>query len=274
VKNRRKALFIDLDGTLLTDSKQIPAANREAEEELLRKGHQMIITTGRPLPSAVIQAQRLGLAGEGCFLIAYNGGVLYDTFHKKILFEKTVSAEEIGAITDEVNRRGLHLQAYDREKVLVEKRCDNDIVRLYCRRIEMKFGVIESMHSLKESPKLLVIDLHDRSRMEDLQEWIRGRFDPMIDTFFSSGEYLEIVAKGLNKGNGLRMMAQLLKIPIEDTIAIGDEENDVSMLEAAGIGCAMINGSASAKAAADYITERDNNNGGAAEVMRRFILEK
>jgi len=139
----------------------------------------------------------------------------------------------------------------------------------------MEFGVIESMRLQKEDPaKLLVIDRKDRGRLEDLQMWIRERFDPAVDTFFSSVEFLEVVAKNLNKGNGLRMMAEILQIPLADTVAIGDEENDVSMLKAAGIGCAMSNGSASAKAAADYVTEKDNNNGGAAEAIRRFILEE
>ena len=275
MSNRRKALFTDLDGTFLTDGKQIPPANKAAAEEMLKQGHQIIIATGRPLPSAVIQARKLDLTKEGCFLIAYNGGVLYDTFHGKILFEKTIPAEYVWAITEEVNRRGMHLQAYDREKVLVEPRCDNEIVRYYCGRIDMEFGVIESMRLLKEDPaKLLVIDRKDRGRLEDLQMWIRERFDPAVDTFFSSVEFLEVVAKNLNKGNGLRMMAEILQIPLADTVAIGDEENDVSMLKAAGIGCAMSNGSASAKAVADYVTEKDNNNGGAAEAIRRFILEE
>ena len=269
-----KALFTDLDGTFLTDDKQITSENREAMNQLLSKGHKAIITTGRPLPSAVIQAQKLGLTEEGCYLIAYNGGVLYDTYHETVLFEKLLPKEYVLQIADEANRRKIHIQAYDRERVLVEPRCDNDIVRFYCGRIDMEFGVIDSFSSLKETPaKLLLIDRHNKAVLEDMQGWIRNHFDEVIDCFFSCDEFLEIMSKHLNKGNGLRMMADHLGIDIKDTIAAGDAENDLSMIRAAGIGCAMINGSKIVKDSADYITQADNNHGGVAEVIRKFILE-
>ena len=67
-------------------------------------------------------------------------------------------------------------------------------------------------------------------------------------------------------------MAEHLGIPISDTIACGDERNDISMLKAAGLGVCMINGNEEAKRAADYITRANNNNGGIAEVINRFIL--
>ncbi len=275
IADNSKALFMDLDGTLLDDDKHIPEENRKALDELLEKGHKAIITTGRPLPSAVKQAHKLGLTEKGCYLIAYNGGVLYDTFAQKVLFEQTIPLEYVRTINEETVRRGIHTQAYDRDSVLVEPRCDNDIVRYYCGRIEMPFRVIDSIESITEEPaKLLLIERNDKTRLYSMQEWIRERFDSVIDTFFSSNEFLEVVSKNLNKGNGLIQLAELLQIPMDRTVAIGDEENDVSMLKAAGIGCAMCNGSPEALAAADYITKVDNNHGGAAEAIRRFILDE
>ena len=74
MQNDRKALFLDLDGTLLTDDKQIPEGNREAIYRMLEQGHSVIIATGRPLVSAVLQAEKLGLTSRGCYIIAFNGG--------------------------------------------------------------------------------------------------------------------------------------------------------------------------------------------------------
>ena len=67
-------------------------------------------------------------------------------------------------------------------------------------------------------------------------------------------------------------MAGLIEVDIADTIAAGDAANDLPMIKAAGIGCAMSNATADVKEAADYVTERDNNNSGVAEIIDRFIL--
>ena len=76
----------------------------------------------------------------------------------------------------------------------------------------------------------------------------------------------------MNKGIAVHKMAELLDCSIEDTIAIGDEANDIPMIREAGIGAAMCNGLAEAKDAADYVTEADNNHNGVAEVIRKFVL--
>ena len=77
---------------------------------------------------------------------------------------------------------------------------------------------------------------------------------------------------GLNKGNALMQMAGILGVDVADTIAAGDAPNDLDMIKAAGIGCAMSNGTDEVKAAADYVTERDNNSGGVAEIIEKFVL--
>ena len=268
-----KGLFLDLDGTFLNDAKQLPEENRKALNDMLAQGHKAIITTGRPLPSAILQAEHLGLSGPGCYLIAYNGGVLYDTGERNIIFERTIPLNIVREIFDEANRRNVHIQAYDRKAVLVEPRCDNDAVRFYCRRIEMEWGVVPSVSELTEEPaKLLMIDRGSREPLEAMKEWVISTYPGVIDSFFSSKELLEVMPAGLSKGDGLMRLAKLIGMDIADTVAIGDEENDISMIRAAGIGVAMKNAIAAAKEAADYITEQDNNHGGAAEAIRRFIL--
>ena len=73
---KKRLLFLDLDGTLLNDAKEITTGNREALERTLQRGHGVIITTGRPLKSALEQSRRLGLDKPGCYTIAYNGAMV------------------------------------------------------------------------------------------------------------------------------------------------------------------------------------------------------
>ena len=75
---------------------------------------------------------------------------------------------------------------------------------------------------------------------------------------------------GANKGYGVEFLCDFLGVPIENAVAIGDEENDISMIRNAGVGVAMKNAVQSVKDAADYVTEHDNNEDGVAEVIEKF----
>ena len=94
-----------------------------------------------------------------------------------------------------------------------------------------------------------------------------------MDVCFSNYEYLEFMPAGINKGNSIKWMCEYLNIPLENTIAVGDAENDITMIKAAAIGAVMKNASDDIKQYGNYITEKDNNEGGVAEVIKKFMLE-
>lgn len=77
---------------------------------------------------------------------------------------------------------------------------------------------------------------------------------------------------GINKGNSIKWMSEYLNIPMEHTIAVGDAENDITMLETAAVGAVMKNANAQMKQYGNYITEKTNNEGGVAEVIQKFML--
>lgn len=269
----RKALFLDLDGTLLNDRKEITSENRTAISKALLAGHKIIINTGRPLVSAVAQAQTLHLDGAGCYLAAFNGGVLYDMEHRSVISKVSIPVELVKLTFEEASRRNIHIQTYSDTKVLVEPRCDDNEIRRYCELINMTYQVIPSISELVQEPvKMLLINFDDPSPLDEFRKWINSWADTLLDAFFSCNEYVEIVPKGLNKGNALRQMAALLHVPMENTVAVGDAQNDLPMLQAARIGICMRNGCKECKEAADYVTVRDNNNDGIAEVIKEFIL--
>lgn len=269
-----KALFLDLDGTLLNDQKEITPGNRAAIEKALAAGHRVVITTGRPLVSAIEQARRLELTAPGCYLIAFNGGILYDMGERKVLFEETVPLELVRAIFAEANRRELHIQTYDESRVLVEPRCDDGAIRRYCSNILMEYAVIPAVDTLTREPaKMLVIDYRHKEPLIAFRDWVLEQYGDQLDSFFSCEEYLEIIPRGLSKGNALLQLAQRLGIPRENTVSAGDAANDLSMLRAAGVGVAMCNGTDEAKEAADAVTTRDNNHDGIAEVIEKYLFD-
>ena len=273
---KKRMLFMDLDGTLLNDAKQITEGNRVALEQALERGHGVIITTGRPLKSAMDQAHMLGMDRPGCYLIAYNGAVIYDWTAEKQIFCRSLPYEAVYKVFDQALTQNEHIQTYDTWKVLVEQRGDDEAVRRYCKLIGMEFDVIEDVRKdLKEAPvKCLVINYEEKSGLDKIQAWIRGNMHEEVDCFFSCNQYLEVVPKGMSKGEAVKMLCQMMGVEITEAVAVGDAANDLSMIETAGIGVAMANATDEVKAVANYITTRDNNHDGIAEVVERFFGER
>ncbi len=265
-----KILFFDLDGTLLTTDKQISHGNQAALQRMLAQGHRAVITTGRYLPSALEQARKLGLQGPGCYLIAYNGGLVYDLAAGKPLFQRALSvsvAQEAMKICCEL---GIHVQAYDQNHVLVMPPYDKSTLERYCRIMGATYRVVPT---LTEGPcKVLAASYDHPERLKKLEQALKSRLGSVADRFFTCPNYLEVVPKGINKGSAAQQLCQMLGIPIADSVAVGDAENDISMIRSAGIGVAMANGSEDAKAAADYVTAQDNDHDGVAEVIGKWIL--
>lgn len=270
---KTKALFLDLDGTLLNDQKEITQGNRSAIERALAEGHKIIITTGRPLTSAIIQGEKLGLTTPGCYLIAFNGGIIYDMGSRAVIHQETLPLPLMKKVMEEANRRGIHVQTYDEKDVLVEPHNDDAEIRRYCSIIHTTFRVIPDLNAVTSRPsKVLIIDYHNPEPLKEFQNWLRSWADGILDCFFSCDYYVEIVPTGVNKGNALLRMEEKLGIPHENTISAGDSANDLAMLTAAGLGCAMANGTDEVKAVSGYITRLDNNHDGIAEIIERFVL--
>ncbi len=271
----KRMLFMDLDGTLLNDRKEITPGNRQALELALERGHGVIITTGRPLKSALDQARKLGLDKPGCYLIAYNGAVIYDWTQETQIFSRTLPYRAVRKVFEKVNCMDIHIQTYDTWTVVVEPRCDDDAVRRYCGLIGMTHRVISDVRTeLKEEPvKILLIDYDDQTELLKAEGWLLENMAEEVDCFFSCDQYLEVVPKGMSKGEAVHMLCRMFGVDISNAVAVGDAANDLSMIARAGIGVAMANGTDEVKAIAGYITQRDNNHDGIAEVVERFFYE-
>ena len=267
-------LFTDLDGTLLNDKKEITPGNRAAVEAALAAGKRIVVTSGRPLVSSLAQAERLGLAGPGCYVIASNGAVIYDCTRREEIFHHALALEDLYAVFDEARRQGAYIQTYDRTQVVLEDWCNPAAAQWYCGRLGMTYRVVEDVRrDLTEPPvKALLINREDPPALDKMETWIRANLAGRVDCFHSSAFFVEMVAPGVSKGVALEKLCRMLDIPIAQSVAAGDEANDVAMIRAAGVGAAMVNGVPAAKEAADYVTERDNEHDGVAEIIRKFLL--
>lgn len=272
---KKRLLFLDLDGTLLNDAKQITPLNREALNTALQRGHAVIIATGRPLKSTMEQARNLGLDRPGCYSISYNGALIYDWGQNTQVYKRALPIPAVLRLFAQAKKMGVHLQTYDTWDVLVEPDCDDEEVRRYCQVIRMDYRVVEDMTTaLTEEPvKCLAINYNEKSGLLAFSQWIKENLAEEVDCFFSCDQYLEIVPKGMNKGDAVVRLCDMLQVDVADSVAAGDAANDLAMIRAAGIGVAMCNGMDEVKAAAQYVTKNDNNHDGIAEVVEQFFYE-
>ena len=121
--------------------------------------------------------------------------------------------------------------------------------------------------------KLIAIALEDTERLEKLRATLEAsELGQEVTCAFSHPQYLEIYSRKAGKGNALQNLCKALHVHIRNSVAAGDEENDISMIEAAAVGVCMANGNPVVKEHADYVTENDNNHDGIAEIIDKYII--
>lgn len=257
---KRKILFTDLDGTLLNDKKVVSPPVKEALLELLRRGHTVVLTSGRPLDSIMQVKEQIGLPDRDVYLNAYNGSLLYDCAGKTRLMECRIPLEEATRINGYAMDRKIYCQCYAETAIVAPwKGAELDYYR---RNVHMPYVVWANiMEGITVEPfKMLAIDLEGGGALADLQNW--AELSGETEGLRSSDLYLELISSKSGKGTGLSFLCGHLNIPLENSMAIGDAANDITMLQAAGSGVAMFNASRAVKEAADFVTDKNNNRAG------------
>lgn len=267
-----KLLFLDLDNTLLNQKKQVTPENKQALDEARAKGHKIILCSGRPLSAMGRLIEELDMNQPGCLVASYNGGMITDTYAGKTLYSEHLTKDEVRLLFSKADQYGQHVHTYDSRGLMA--RTFNREVEFYVKASEIPYRIVPGLpdSGLTEDPvKVLMVNLDDKEPLLRMQKDILAQTDD-LDSFFSCPQFVEFVRRGVNKGSAVRRLADLLQVPIENTVAVGDAENDLPMIREAGIGVAMANAIPEAKAVANYITEHDCEHSGVAEVVQKFIL--
>lgn len=272
-----RLIACDLDETLLDSAHQIPERVRRAVSAARERGARFVPATGRPFESVDGTLAELGLLGErGEYVISFNGGVITENSDDAHPLTTCSLAPDVAErLYEEGIARGLCIHVYTLERVYLYNYWPAE--RAY---IEGRMNIVETREPTLDFVerggevvvKLLFMSLDmDELRRTERELAASGLTDG-LDVVYSSNRYLEFNAPGINKGAGLLALAERLGIAPEETMAIGDNSNDVPMIRAAGLGVAVANASDEARAAAGYVCAADNDAGGVAEAIERFVL--
>lgn len=267
-----KILFTDLDGTLLDCRKQISPYTREVLEKWSRAGHKLALCSGRDVNSVKDVKRYLHLDLPNMYVIGYNGGQIYDCTEDKTIHRVALTLEQTAHILEEADKCGVHVHTYTETNIVSPKE-DEELV--YYRRV-IKTPVIINpnvMDELTQGPcKCIGIELKDADKLENfrlsLLPWAKEEGVSMI---YSNPYYLEFFPAASGKGAAVKTLCELLGINPYFSVAAGDAQNDLSMIEAAGMGIAMCNGSEDVRMAATTITAYDNDHDGLAHALVDLI---
>ena len=238
-----KLLVSDMDATLLDSRGEISAANREAIEYFISEGGYFTVASGRMVPAVRAYLDRMTLNAPA---ILHNGAKLYDFAAERAVYEKFIEEPRKAAIRrvhDEHPELGI--EVYSDELVYVYRECF-----LTARFKRKPYKVIYEMpDEIWERPWIKALIVGKKREL--------NRFEPVYRSEYDSGysvrsgdHFLDIVATGASKGEGLKRIAALLDIKSEDIYAAGDNMNDLDMLGVAGHSYAVENAEAEVKAAA------------------------
>ena len=274
-----KLVALDLDGTLFNKESRISKRNLETIKKATKLGITVVISTGRPLNGLPFDQ----IKGSGIrYAITANGSAIYEIETGKCLREEAMDEDLFVPIVEYLLTKDIHMDAFIGGNGYSPMQCVKNGERLVVPEA-LKHYILNTRKRVDDLPQF-IRDNHlkvqkmtlnfypdengvfkDRAEVKNYLE-----SNPNVTSVCGGYNNLEFTRADVNKGVALRALAKILSIDPAETMAIGDTENDLAIIKAAGIGVAMGNATPAVKDQADYVTD-DNESDGVATAMEHFI---
>lgn len=269
-----KLIACDLDETLLADDKKIPVQNLAAIKAAIAKGVYFVPNTGRSYLTVQKNLQQLGLEQKkDQYVISYNGGAIVENYHNRILQTEVMPFEVIERLFKIGFQLGYCIHIYTLDRLYIWNLSAAEISYITGRVNDWTECQSPDLGFLKNAELIKIIFyVPAAQQQQNLRKQIQGSFPYPMNITFSSDRYIEFNSVKADKGQAVLNLGSRLGIKPNEIIAIGDNGNDLPMIQQAGLGVCVANGKDFVKQAANYITTADNNQAAVAEVIKKFIL--
>lgn len=262
---RYRLVALDLDGTLLNDDNSISKRNRSAIRAARERQVIVTLSTGRMYSSALRFARELEMVVP---LITYNGALIKDTAGKvyRDLPLPLPVARTVLAVAQEYN---IHVNLFINDQLYVDR--DDIWTERYRRSSGVTPKLVPSLGQILNTEPNKVLLLGEEKKLLPVRAVLAKELAGKVHITSSSPYFLEIIHPEVSKRSGLAYLLSKFDITPKEVIAVGDNYNDLEMINFAGLGVAMANAPAEVRAQADYVTGR-NSDDGVAQVIEKFIL--
>lgn len=274
-----KAILLDIDGTLTNSKKEITPETLTALKNAQDRGVRLVLASGRPAKGLSNYGDLLNMWMHHGLFVCYNGARVIDCESKEVLVDVTIKPELVTAVLE-------HMKKFDVIPIVTygEYMVVEDVYHCMVKNGDQEFNVVqyesrmnnyrlmecEDLAKFTNFPVNKILTAGDSDYLQAHWQEMREPFKDTLSCMFTSNFYYEYTSLGIDKGAALREAMAKLGIKPEECIAFGDAENDIPMLEYAGIGVAMGNAQDGVKAIADEIT-LSNEEDGIAHSLYRHI---
>jgi hypothetical protein len=269
----KKLLAVDLDGTLLNGNHEISATNLDAIRSFQDRGGLVVVVTGRNLRAAQGFANQVSPTLP---LVCFNGAYILDPKTEQILNNQFLGTEQVASLIKVAEKHHVHYRYYDLDTIYAP-----ESMRSLYQKYEggqgpqMQYFSDEGLATYYQKVGLqvpkFVLHAEDEERLNRARQEIEAQGGWAVAQSWTG--LIEVMAKDVSKGSALKTVCAYLSIPMEETIAVGDQENDCTMIEAAKIGVAMGNATNGLKRVADAVTVT-NDESAIAHVINTYCKEE
>lgn len=269
VKVRDAVLALDLDGTLTDSKKRISERTKESIDKFITAGGTVALASGRPTFGVMPVAKILELDKKGGYILSYNGGCFLDCKNNKQLFMKELTHEYLPILEKQAKEFGINLMTYNGDKAYA---LDID-EQYYMIEININHFIRVKADPLTPQitfPIIKCLMTADGDYLAKVEKEMKKYWEGKLNIVRSEPYFLEVTEVGIDKASTITNMVKKLGKSVDNLICCGDGFNDLSMIQAAGIGVAMANAQERVRAAADYIT-KSNDEDGIADVVENLF---
>ena len=250
-----KMVATDIDGTILPYDGEFKPAVLECIKKLSNNNIKVVLVTGRMHSSTVPIAQQLGLNTP---IISYQGGLI-KSIDGSTLYQSNLPSDTAKEIIKWARENNIHLNLYLDDKLYVEE--DNEIIKYYIKGKFVDYAVcsFDNLEIINVN-KLLAINLENPEKVTSWVSELKEKY-PHLYIVKSTPYYCEIGPNDAKKSISVKFLQKYYGLKKEEILTIGDQNNDIDLIECGGIGVAMGNGTDELKKCADYITDTCENDG-------------
>lgn len=267
-----KLIAIDMDGTLLLPDHTISPAVKNAIAAARERGVNVVLCTGRPFAGVESYLKELRMDKPNDYCITYNGALVQKAHDGSTVAQTALNYDDYRYLEQLSREVGSHFHALDRHTLYTANRDISyyTVHESFIANIPLVFCEAENMDKKGEFLKVMMID--DPVMLDKAIAKIPAEVYERYTLMKSSPYFLEILDRRVNKGTGVKALADTLGIKREEIMTLGDQENDIAMLEYAGMGVAMGNAIDKVKAVSDFVT-KSNLEDGVAYAIEKFVLK-
>jgi len=271
IKNRtgKRLIALDLDGTVMGRERIISQRVRHAVKQAIDQGHLVTIATGRGFAPTAHFAQDLGVNAP---IICYQGALVRDYRDGRTVHSATIPLPVARDLIDFSETRKLNFQVYTQDDRAYVSQL-NSVAEGIAELSGIPVTAVKDLAGWLSHPPIKFIFFEQEEAVPELVRNMQAQFDGHLQVVRSWDQLIEATGPSISKGEALARLAVYMGVAQAETIAVGDQDNDVSMIAWAGLGVAMGNASPAAKAAADVVApalEAD----GAAWAIEQYVLGK